>query len=60
MTEEKSDIFLAGGDAHVYLTGLMHNKYSTPFARGHPFSAHVSYDKYFNPLSLIHICTHLE
>ena len=31
MTEENNDIFLAGGDALVYLTVLMHKKYSTTF-----------------------------
>ena len=29
MMEENNDIFLAGGDALVYLTGPMHKKYST-------------------------------
>ena len=31
MMEENNDIFLAGGDALVYLTGPMHKKYSTIF-----------------------------
>ena len=31
MMEEKSDIFLAGGDALVYLTGPVYKKYSTTF-----------------------------
>ena len=42
MMEENNDIFLAGGDASVYLAGAMHKKYSTTFAWGHPFSTYVS------------------
>ena len=49
MMEEKNDIFLGGGDALVYLAGPMHKRYSTTFVWGHPFSAHVSYDQFFNP-----------
>ena len=44
MMEENSDIFLAGGDALVYLAEPMHKKYSTRFVCGHPFSTYVSYD----------------
>ena len=40
--EENSHIFLAGGDASVYLAVLMHKKYSTTFAWGHPFSMYLS------------------
>ena len=40
--EENSHIFLAGGDALVYLAVLMHKKYSTTFVWGHPFSMYVS------------------
>ena len=40
--EENNDIFLAGGDALVYLTGPMHRNYSTTFVWGHPFSTYVS------------------
>ena len=42
MMEENNDIFLAGGDALVYLTGPMHKKYSTTFVWGHSFSTYVS------------------
>ena len=38
MMEENTDIFLAVGDALVYLAGPMHKKYSTAFVWGHPFS----------------------
>ena len=33
--EENSDIFLAGGDALVFLAEPMHKKYSTTFVWGH-------------------------
>ena len=39
--EKNNDIFLAGGDALVYLTVPMHKKYSTTFVWGHPFSTYV-------------------
>ena len=42
MMEENNRIFLADGDALVHLTVPMHKKYSTTFARGHPFSTYVS------------------
>ena len=42
MMEENKDVFLAGGDALVYLAGPMHKKYSTAFVWGHPFSTYVS------------------
>ena len=41
--EENNDIFLAGGDALVFLAEPMHKKYSTTFAWGHPFST-LKYD----------------
>ena len=37
----ENNIFLAGGDALVYLAVTMHKKY-TIFARGYPFSTYVS------------------
>ena len=40
--EENNGIFLAGGDALVYLAVSMHKKYSTTFVCGHPISAYVS------------------
>ena len=52
MIEENNDMFLAGGDALVYLTELMDKKYSTAIVRGHPFSTYVSYYQFFNHLSL--------
>ena len=39
--EENNDIFLAGGDALVYLAVPMHKKYFT-FVWGYPFSTYVS------------------
>ena len=58
--EENNDTLLAGSDAVVYLAGPMHKNYSTKFVYGHPFSTYVSYDRFFNPLSLVCIWTHLE
>ena len=52
MTEENNDIFLAGGDAQVYLTGPVHKKYSTTFVWGHPIIRYVSYDQFFSLLPL--------
>ena len=49
MIEECNSIFLAGGDALVYLAGQMRKKYSTTFVWGHPFSTSVSKDQFFNP-----------
>ena len=43
--EKNNAIFLAGGDALVYLAEPMHKKYSTTFVWGHLFSAYVSYDQ---------------
>ena len=42
MMVENSDIFLAGGDALVYLAGPLHKKYSTTFVWGHPFRTYAS------------------
>ena len=55
MMEENNNIFLAGGDALVYLDKPVHKKYSTTFVWGHPLSTYVSYDKFFNPSP----CTYL-
>ena len=40
--EENNDIFLAGGDALVYLAVPMHKKYFTTFVWGYPSSTNVS------------------
>ena len=40
--EENNYIFLAGGDALVYLAVLMHKKYSPTFVWGLPFNTCVS------------------
>ena len=45
MMEENNDIFLAGGDALVYLAEPVHKKNSTTFVCGHLFSTCVSYDQ---------------
>ena len=37
MMEENNDIFLAGGDALVYLAEPMHKKCSITFVWGQPF-----------------------
>ena len=58
MMEENSDIFLACGDALVYLAKPMHKKYSTKFVWGHPFSTYVSHDQFFNYPSPVRTCTH--
>ena len=49
MMEENKNIFLAGGDALVYLAGPIHKKYSTTFVWSHQFSTYVSYDQFLNP-----------
>ena len=48
MMEENNNIFLAGGNALLYLAKPVHEKYSTTFVWGHPFSRYVSYDQFFN------------
>ena len=58
MIEENNDIFLAGGDALVYLAEPMHKKYSTIFVWGNQFSKYVTYDQFFNPLPRVRTCTH--
>ena len=52
MIEDNNDIFLAGGDALVYLTGSVHKKYYTIFVWSHPFMRYVSYDQFFSLLPL--------
>ena len=52
MMEENSDIFLAGGDALLYLAKPMHKKYPTTFVWDHPFVLYLSYDQFCNPLPL--------
>ena len=60
MMEENNDIFLAGGDALVYLAKPAHKKYSTTFVWGHSFSTYVSYDQFFNPPPPVRTCTHFR
>ena len=58
MMEENNDIFLAGGDALVYLAESMQKQYSRKFIWGHPFGTYVSYDRFFNsplPYAPLHI-----
>ena len=50
--EESNDIFVAGGDALVYLAKPMHKKYSKTFVRNHPLSTYISYDRFFKPIPL--------
>ena len=42
MMEGNNNIFIAGGDALVYMAGPMHKKYSATFVWGHPLSTYVS------------------
>ena len=58
--EENNDIFLAGGDAPVYLAEPVHKKYSTKFAWSCPVSTYVSYDQFFNSRPPMRTCTHIE
>ena len=46
MMEENNDIFLAGGNASVYLARPMHKKCSATFVWGHPFSTYISLDRF--------------
>ena len=57
--EEYNDIFLAGGDALVYLTEPMRKKYSTKLVWGHPFSTYIFYDLFFNSPFPVRTCKHL-
>ena len=57
MMEENNDIFLAGGDALVYLTEPIHKKYSATFVSSDPFSTYVSCDRFFNSPIPIRTCT---
>ena len=45
MMEENNNIFLAGGNALVYLAIPLHKKYSVALVWGNPFSMYISYDK---------------
>ena len=54
--EKNNHIFLAGGDALVYLAEPVHQKYSTTFFWGNAFSTYVYYDRFFNPL--VRTCAH--
>ena len=56
--EGNNEIFLAGGDALVYLAEPVHKKYSTKLFWGNPFSTYVSYDWFFNCPSPVRTCTH--
>ena len=58
MMEENGTIFLAGGDALVYLDESLHKKYSTTFVWGYPFSTYVSYDRFLNPPLPVRTCAH--
>ena len=64
--EENKDIFFAGGDDLVYLTGPVHKEYSTTFVWGHPFS---TYDRCYNRFLIdslvaynlmVNVATHLD
>ena len=54
--EENNDIFLAAADALVYLAEPMQKKYFTKFVWGHPFSAYISYDQFFNSPPPVRTC----
>ena len=59
--EENNDIFLAGGDALVYLARPMHKK-NIPqhlFGAIHLVCTYLKTD-FSTPLPLVSICTHLE
>ena len=56
--ERKQDIFLASGDALVYLAKPVHKKYSTKLFWGNPFSTYVSYGQFFNSPPPVRTCTH--
>ena len=52
--EENNDIFLAGGDALVYLAEPMYKKYSTKWFLGNSFRTYVSYDVLFSPCAQLY------
>ena len=52
MMEENNNIFLAGGDALVYLAVPIHKKYSTKFFLGHPCIRTYLSTNFSNPFSL--------
>ena len=58
MMEENNDIFLAGGDALVYLAEPLYKKYSATFSWDHPFSIYVTYDQCLNSSPPVHTFTH--
>ena len=58
--EENNIIFLAGGDALVYLAEPMHKRYSTTFVWGYPFNTYVSCDQFFNPPPPVRTFTDFE
>ena len=58
MMEENNDIFLAGGDALLYLAEPMHKKYSRKLFFGNAFSTYVSYDRFFNFSTSVRTCIH--
>ena len=61
MMEENNDIFLAGGDALVYLAGPMHKKKNSQHLFGAIYVVRTYLRTNFStPLPLISICTHLE
>ena len=52
--EENNDIFVAGGDALVYLAEPMYKKYFTKLFWGNSFSTYVSYDVLFSPCTQLY------
>lgn len=58
--EKTNDTFFPSVDALMYLVGPVHKKHSTTFVLGHPSSTYVSYDRFFKPLPLVCIFTHLD
>ena len=59
--EENNDIFLAGGDALVYLARPMHRKNIVQHLLGaiHLVRTYLR-TNFLTPLPLVSICTHLE
>ena len=60
MMKENNDIFLACGDALVYLAEPMRKKYSTKLFWGKPFSTYVSYGRFFTSHPPVRTCTHFR